>query len=333
MQTLGLTVSYHDWINCGISNRNVVAEKIGATRPNEIVLIVAHLDDLLSLTDAPGADDNASGSVGVWIAAEILRQYDFERTLRFVFFTGEEQGLCGSNRYASAVASQNIVAVHNLDMIAWNASNGPTLRLHTRAREPGYSSDLVIANTFINVVNAYGLSGNLLPIVDSDGMGYSDHASFWARGFPAILAIEDDVSDFNAYYHTTNDRLARLDLTYFTNYVKASVGTVAHLALPLTETGVLRGTISDAATSLPISGASVQAAGGAALSSTQTDTSGAYTFTLPVATYSLTAAAPRYLTQMVSGVVVTTTITTTRDISLTPAPYILFAPLISTNAP
>jgi len=56
-----------------------------------------------------------------------------------------------------------------------------------------------------------------------------------------IKDFEDDYNDFDAYYHTTNDRLSTLNLTYFTNYVKASVGTAAHLALPLTETGVLRG--------------------------------------------------------------------------------------------
>jgi Zn-dependent M28 family amino/carboxypeptidase len=234
MSALGLTTSYHTWNACGISNRNVVAEKIGATRPSEIVLITAHLDDLPAGSIAPGADDNASGSVGVWIAAEILRQSQFERTVRFVFFTGEEQGLCGSARYAAAVSAQNIVAVYNLDMLAWDASGGPVLRLYTReASDPGYAGDLAIANTFVGVVNAYGLTGNLTPTLDTDSWGYSDHASFWDRGFAAILAIEDDVNDFNPNYHKTSDRLAALNLTYFTNFVKASVGTAAHLALPM----------------------------------------------------------------------------------------------------
>jgi len=104
MQALGLMVSYHNWSACGLSNRNVIGEQIGWTRPSEIVLVVAHLDDQPSVTYAPGANDTASGSVGVLIAAEILQQYHFERTMRFVFFTAEEQGLCGSNRYAADVA-------------------------------------------------------------------------------------------------------------------------------------------------------------------------------------------------------------------------------------
>ena len=164
-------------------------------------------------------------------------------------------------------------------------------------------------------------------------MGSSDHVSFWNRGYASILAIEDNKSDFNAYYHATNDRLSRLDLNYFANYVKASVGTAAHLALPVTETGVLRGTISDAATLLPIAHASVQATWNKNSNWTQTDGGGVYAFTLPVATYTVTASAPRYVFQTVTGVIVTSRITTTRDIPLSPATPIVFAPRVGKTMP
>ena len=233
LQARGLVPSYHNWNACGIANRNVIAQKTGATLPNEIVLVTAHLDDLPSGAVAPGADDNASGATGVLIAAQILSAHQFKRTIRFVFFTGEEQGLCGSAAYANLVAGQgaNIVAVYNMDMLAWDTVNGPTLRLYTRALDdPGYAADLAIANVFIAVVNNYALSGNLAPILDQDVDGVSDHASFWNRGYAGILAIEDDWNDFNDFYHTTNDTVAHINATYFTNYLKASVGTLAHLA-------------------------------------------------------------------------------------------------------
>jgi Zn-dependent M28 family amino/carboxypeptidase len=168
------------------------------------------------------------------VIAEILSQYPFERTIRYVFFTGEEQGLYGSKRYADLVAAagDNIVAVYNMDMIAWDAIDGPILRLHTRTpSNSGYAGDRAIADMFVNVVKNYGLSSSLMPIIDTDGMMASDHASFWSKGYSAILAIEDDEDDFCATYHTSDDRLQYLNLTYLTNYVKASVGTVAHLAL------------------------------------------------------------------------------------------------------
>ncbi len=229
MSQFNLGVSFHTWS----SGRNVIGEKLGASDPDEIVLITAHLDDMPSGGVAPGADDNGSGSVGVMLAAELFDQYWFQKTIRFVFFTGEEQGLLGAQAYAAKVQADgdNIVAVYNMDMIGWDAVDGPTLRIHTR---PGNSGDLAIANTFVDVVSVYGLSGDLSPIIDPDGITASDHAAFWARGYSAVLAIEDDQDDFNAYYHTINDKREHLNMGYMTNYVRASLGSVAHLGIPTT---------------------------------------------------------------------------------------------------
>jgi PKD repeat protein len=232
MQAQGLSAAYHFWSG---SRRNVFAEKTGTTYPDEIILITAHLDCMPSSGRAPGADDNASGSVGVMVAAEILKAFNFERTIRFVFFTGEEQGLLGSKAYAQKVSDDgdNIVAVYNMDMIAWDDIGLPVLRLHTRTpSNPGYAGDKAIADMFVDVVNIYSLDADLSPVIDADGISASDHSSFWSKGYSAILAIEDDEDDFNDYYHTVNDSLDKLNLAYFTNYVKASLGTVAHLAAP-----------------------------------------------------------------------------------------------------
>jgi PKD repeat protein len=234
MEDQGLTVSYHNWSDSGYTGRNVIGEITGTTLPSEIVLITAHLDDMPTGGLAPGADDNASGSVGVMVSAELLNQQVFNRTVRFAVFTGEEQWLLGAQAYSDMVygAGDNIVAVFNMDMISYDAVGGPDLRLHTRiTSNPGYPDDLAIANTFIDVVNTYSLSSNLTPILDPDGITQSDHSAFWNNGYPAILAIEEHDNDMTPYYHTTSDTVSTLNMTYFTNYVKASVGTAAHLAL------------------------------------------------------------------------------------------------------
>ncbi len=233
MQNMGLSASYHNWTYGSLSNRNVIGELKGTVSPEEIILVTAHLDCMPSSGTAPGADDNGSGSVAAMIIAELFVSKSFERTIRFVFFTGEEQGLCGSRRYADKVVADgdNIVAVYNMDMIAWDDIDEPTLRIHTRPNSnSGYSEDIELANIFVDVVNAYGFSSALKPIIDSDGVTASDHSSFWNKGIPAVLAIEDDEDDFCDYYHTSNDTLSTLNLTYFTNYIKASLGTTAHLA-------------------------------------------------------------------------------------------------------
>lgn len=233
---MGLAASFHDWSVSPYSNRNVVGTKTGTAKPSEIVLITAHLDDMPPLGSAPGADDNASGSAALLMAAKIMASGTFERTIRFVFFTGEEQGLYGSQAYSDAVAlaGENIVAVYNMDMISWDAVGGPTLRLHTRApSNPGYAGDRSIAVAFSDVVAAYGLSSVLQPVIAADGETASDHSSFWNNGYAAILAIEDDYDDFTPYYHTGYDMRQRINMSYFTNFAKASVGTAAHLALPV----------------------------------------------------------------------------------------------------
>lgn len=228
------SVKFASWRLDGYSGRNVVGELTGTTRPTEIILLTAHVDDMPYGSIAPGADDNASGTAAVMLAARILSRYQFERTIRFVFFTGEEQGLLGSWVYARSAsnANQNIVAVLNMDMLGWDGKDGPTMRIHTRHNATG---DIDIANAFIDVVAVYNIS--LTPILTSYGMNASDHGSFWDFDYDAVCIIEDDGDaygrgqDFNPYYHTRSDTLSKLNMPYFTNMVRAIVGSAAHLAI------------------------------------------------------------------------------------------------------
>ncbi len=228
------SVNYQNWTDSGSSGRNVVGTLTGSTRSTEIVLLTAHIDNMPGGSVAPGADDNGSGSAALMMAAKLLSQHTFERTIRFIFFTGEEQDVYGSWAYATAAkaAGENIVAVVNMDMLGWESDGNPTMRVHTRAPASG-AKDLEIANLFVAVVNTYSI--DITPIVTSYGMNESDHYSFWAQGFPAICVIEDDGDlsswgDFNPYYHTTSDTLSRLDMPYYTDIVSAIVGSVAHLS-------------------------------------------------------------------------------------------------------
>ena len=229
---LGLQPSYQSWSTGGYSNRNVIGTLPGTLATAGIVVVCAHIDDMPSGATAPGADDNASGSVAVFAAAEVLRRYSFERTLRFVLFTGEEQGLYGSDAYAAAAKAAgetNLVAL-NLDMVAWDGNGDKVLNLYVR---PGNAVELDAAATFTNVARVYGLATGVVGAVVQEAVDWSDHYSFNSYGLPAICLIEEDVADFNPYYHTTNDTLTRLNLPFFTHATKALVGAVAHLARPV----------------------------------------------------------------------------------------------------
>ena len=195
---LGLQASYQAWSAGGYSNRNVVGILPGTVASSEVVVVCAHIDDMPSGAIAPGADDNASGSVAVFAAAEALRKYSFERTLRFVLFTGEEQGLYGSDAYAAAAnaAGDNLVAVLNLDMVAWDGNDDKVLNLYVR---PDNAPELDAAATFTNVVRVYGLGGGLFPAIVQETVGWSDHYSFNSYGFLAMCLMEEEVDDFNLY--------------------------------------------------------------------------------------------------------------------------------------
>ena len=230
----GLTVSTHNWVSGKYNGRNIIGELKGKTNPGEIVIMVAHLDSISDKTTAPGADDNASGCAVLLAAADIMRNYSFERTIRFLFTTGEEQGLLGSYVYVNSLQGQKIVSVLNLDMTGYSTSglNPPVQNIKTRnPKDPGNPADMVIANLYREVVASYGLDTSLDVKIRQDSDESCDQSSFWDRSIPAVLAIQDDYDNFDAEnYHTENDTLSKLNMPYCTAVVKASLATVAHLA-------------------------------------------------------------------------------------------------------
>ncbi|MCS7198336.1 MAG: M20/M25/M40 family metallo-hydrolase [Candidatus Bipolaricaulota bacterium] len=199
----------------------------------EIVLITAHLDSfsqgVRTSRVAPGADDNASGSAGVLEAARVLSQYKFKRSIYFVLFTGEEQGLVGSRAYAARLKREgaNIVGVFNMDMIGYDSDDNGVFEIQAPDEDSYQLGQLLITTT-----NRYGLK--LTPEVPDQAPPWSDHASFARQGYPAVLIIEDtelgESEDFNPYYHTTGDTLQAINLSYARRIVQALVGTVAQLA-------------------------------------------------------------------------------------------------------
>ena len=103
---------------------NVVAIKRGSKFPNRYIIMSGDIDSRVSdannfTSDAPGANDNASGMAGTIEAARVLSKYDFESSIVFVGLSGEEQGLFGGKGLA-AHAKENewdIVGILNNDMI------------------------------------------------------------------------------------------------------------------------------------------------------------------------------------------------------------------------
>ncbi len=312
-------VYYHEYQmpDNGPILRNVIGEKQGLVHPDQIFLFTAHLDSRAvepPHDPAPGADDNGTGVAALLLAAELLSDVDFAYTTRIVFFTGEEQSMVGSGQYANWAASNgdDIVGVLNLDMIGWDAIDGPDIDLHSCVHyycTPAVSdaSD-ALAAFFVAVVDVYGF--DLLPEIISgeNTLSRSDHYSFWLHNYPAILAIEDyyhpsgTLHDFSPYYHTAGDRVDTLNLDYFCEYARAAIAAFAHLGRPMSSLG---GTVVAADGAVPLN-ATVTVLGQEGVFSDTSDASGSYEIILPTGFYSATASADGYYPQTITQVAVLT---------------------------
>ncbi|GAB4376924.1 MAG: hypothetical protein Kow0042_23820 [Calditrichia bacterium] len=234
---LGISWTAAGNIQAGSLN-NVIATKLGTAYPDQYYIICGHYDctSEMAMTRAPGADDNGSGTSGVIEAARVLAPYHFKYSIKFILFAGEEQGLFGSQAYASqaAASGEQIMGVLNMDMIAYDGNNDGLFEIHAGSMGSSQAiGTLVAAN-----VSAWNLPLN--PEYKTTGSSSaSDHSSFWNYGFPAIMIIED-FQDFTPFYHTTNDLLSTLRLPYFHAVAQLTIGTLAELAIMDSLTGLSR---------------------------------------------------------------------------------------------
>ncbi|MBI5584333.1 MAG: M28 family peptidase [Deltaproteobacteria bacterium] len=314
---LGLEVSIEEFICWGTLQRNIVAEKKGAVFPERIIALTSHYDDMPNSILAPGADDNASGTVGVMIAAEILSNYDWGRTIRFINFACEEQGLGGSHHHArkSYCIGEDLEAVINMDMIAWNtAGSSPDMDIHVNPMIPA-SFDL--SDLLQDIINGYGLE--LRPAINKFGSGRGDHASFWNYQFPAIMAIENS-NDFNPNYHSSTDTLTNFeDFNYYLEMIKAGIGLVAHLGGLVEEGwGYLGGTVIQAETREPLANVSIatQNPSWGYIFLTTTDEYGRYYQRVVSGSHNVTYKINGYGRETVSDVLVPKNDTLIKDLSL-----------------
>ncbi|MCK0128372.1 M28 family peptidase [Erythrobacter sp. F6033] len=129
--------------------RNAVAIQRGTERPDEVIIVQGHYDSrvtdpLNGTDDAPGANDDGSGSVMILEASRILSQQKYPSTIIYALLTGEEQGLYGARILADWVEEQGMTvkAVLNNDMIGNSCgSDGNCDAKHVRVFSEGLRAD------------------------------------------------------------------------------------------------------------------------------------------------------------------------------------------------
>ena len=176
---------------------NTVAEIAGTEKPDEVVILGAHLD---SWDLGTGATDNGTGSMAVLEAARALQKSGLKpkRTIRFVLFTGEEQGLNGSKEYVKKhrdeLAKISGVLVHD-------TGTGKVLTV-------GLMGNYNARETVDRVVYPLAeLAGIMEPSLRSEGG--SDHVPFDEAGVPGFWCVQDN-ADYEKTHHSQADTLDRV---------------------------------------------------------------------------------------------------------------------------
>lgn len=232
-ENLGLSVEIMDFpMPGGAASDNVIATKLGTKYPDEFVVLGGHYDSISFSGAEPGADDNASGSAGVLEIARILSEYEFDRSIIFCAFSGEEYGLYGSAAYASRCAQQgmDILGYFNMDMVGYLKPGNTTIM--TSLIYP--QSALELANFYTSVTATYLPDFVVIPATFSGGD--SDHTSFNQNGYMGIFPFED-VDNMSPYIHTSNDLVGpsynnENQAVVFTKAILASVATMANMKFP-----------------------------------------------------------------------------------------------------
>ena len=232
LQSYGLTVTEQVFnYNGGVAEaKNVYAVQQGSLYPNKKFIICAHFDNMPGGSTAPGADDNGSGTVAVLEAARIISKLNPKYTIVYALWSGEEQGLLGSQYFAAAAkaAQDDIVGVINMDMIAWDADFDNNVEIYYRAGVQQALMDAMLNKlTAVNTGYGLGLVVRKIPSVSAN----SDHYPFIDRGYPGFLMIEE-FSDFNNYYHTVNDNYTNIFayMGFFEKCAKLAIISLAELS-------------------------------------------------------------------------------------------------------
>lgn len=240
----------------GYTGRNVLGTLPGTSSAEKVVVADAHYD---SVSNAPGADDNGSGTAGVMELARLLSRYPAKKSLRFIGFDLEEAGLVGSTRYVSTgiPASESIEGVFNFEMIGFYSDQPNSQQLpagfniafpaaYNQVSNDGFRGNFItnVGNTtskplitlFANSATQY-VPGLKVVSVEVPGNGQiapdlrrSDHTPFWEAGRQALM-LTDGANFRNTCYHTPCDTAEdKLNFRFMSQVVKATLAAMAQLA-------------------------------------------------------------------------------------------------------
>jgi hypothetical protein len=192
---------------------------------------------------APGACDDGSGTAAVMELARVMSQYEFDKTLVFVAFAGEEQGLIGSTLEAAKAkkASEDIEAVLNNDIIGTEVSGNGRIdnsSVSVYSDETMDSPSQQLARLIREVGERYvpSMQVKVMFLHDRIGRG-GDHSPFQLEGFAAVRLSTPNENYANQ--HSATDLLENMSVPYTTRVAQINAAAAASLALAPKEPAVM----------------------------------------------------------------------------------------------
>jgi len=225
---------------------NLIITLPGTRWPEQSLLMGAHYD---TVARSPGADDNASGVAVLLELGRCLAASRPGRSIRLVAFVNEEEPFffsrqMGSQVYADAARryGEDIRAMFSLEMLGfYSESPGsqqypPFLRRFHPDRGDfiGFVSNLRSRRLLKRALAAFR-AGTDFPVESTatfgwlPGINWSDHLSFWRRGYPALM-VTDTAFFRNPHYHSPQDTPEKLDYPRMAQVTRGLAGMLLRLA-------------------------------------------------------------------------------------------------------
>ncbi len=221
-EEIGLNVSFHNWNFGGFEGKNVVATLPGGDLDSNAIFIVsAHYD---CSKGSMGANDDGSGIAAILAIAEILSNYSFNHTIRFIAFSGEEVGTYGSFCYARDAYNNgdNIVAVLNVDMIAYAVTQeGANLITFMHPERSTWISD------FAETVSNNYYEHFYLAVESKPNHRGADHQAFVDFGYDGVWIVHHDIYP---WANTPMDTPEKMNWTYQVKATKFLIALIAEIS-------------------------------------------------------------------------------------------------------
>lgn len=216
----------YSFINGSATCKNLVVTKVGTLYPNSFIILCGHYDTITG----KGTNDNGSGIVTIFEVARLLKDIPTEYSIKFINFSGEEDGLIGSQNFVSTVVNgtnpkMDIKLVFNIDEVGGRAdmiNDTITCERDTGSPTSNNAASNTVTNELINCVQLYSPLNTFLSYAyASDYMPFEDNNEIITGFFE---------KNQTPHRHTATDLLINMDPVYVYNIAKAATGAMLHFA-------------------------------------------------------------------------------------------------------